>query len=126
MLQPIFHKINSSLLSNEFFRPSDLSGDEILLNIVVGCKVNSVEKIYLSYVRNANPNLLTPWGRTLLEKVRGPHLVKKIIRILWKSRFHYRADNNLPPVPILSQINPVHALSSLFKIHSNINSPIYT
>ena len=69
--------------------------------------------------------LHTPCCRVLFEKLTGSQLVKKFPEFYGNQTCHYRLYNFSPPVPILSQLNPVHTppTSHFLKIHLNIILP---
>jgi hypothetical protein len=64
---------------------------------------------------------LTPWSSVFPEKLRDHHRVKKFPTFYGAKKVYHRIHNSPPPVPILSQIDPVHVhLSHFSKIHFNI------
>jgi hypothetical protein len=60
---------------------------------------------------NQPTNQPTMWSRVLPEKLTQHFLIlSRYSPILSNQTVHRRVHNNPPPVPVLSQINPVHAL----------------
>jgi hypothetical protein len=54
----------------------------------------------------------------------GGTAIQELPSILWNSKVHYRVHENPPLVPIVSQINPDHTISSyISEIHFNIIHP---
>jgi hypothetical protein len=65
-------------------------------------------------------NEVGPWGRVLLEKLT---VCQETPHISWNPSIHYCVCKSLPPLPILSQINPIsppHTPNLSLKIHFSI------
>jgi hypothetical protein len=69
---------------------------------------------YLLYCTHLFTYLLTPWSRVLLEKPAGLQVVKKFPAFNADRRFIGAFTCPPPPVPILSQLDLVHTLTSHF------------
>ena len=84
---------------------------------IFSCQVDPERTYLLTY-------LLTLWSTVLLEKLTGFSANQEILRILWNPTVHHRSHKCPPPVPILSQLEPVHNPTSHFlKIHLNTILP---
>ena len=74
----------------------------------------SILSYLLTYSLEQSPSLEPNWFSASQE----------IPRILWNLKFHYRIYKCPPPVPIPSQLDPVHTpISHFLKIHLNIILP---
>jgi hypothetical protein len=58
----------------------------------------------------------TPWSSTLVTKQLVRSASQEIPRVLRYTKVHYRVHKSPPPVPILSQMNPIYILPPYFLI----------
>jgi hypothetical protein len=74
---------------------------------------NREKQVELEATVNIEKDYLTPWSR-VLEKLIVPSVSQEIPCLLWNLIVQYSLHECLPPVLILSQINPLHTLSPYF------------
>jgi len=82
--------------------------------VATGCFRNALLTYLLTYSKEQSPPREANWFSAS----------QKIPRISWNPKVRYRIHKCLLPVPILSQINPVHAQPPHFlNMHRNIILP---
>jgi hypothetical protein len=83
---------------------------------------------HANYILHSSPNwfdylitltyLLTPWSKSPSWEANQFSASQEIPRILWHPKVHYRIQKCPPPVPIPSQLDPVHTHTSSFLLPS--------
>jgi len=112
------HSVHVCYVSSPY-HPSWCDHSDIWLRANIKLLDVQLSLAFLHFLANTQPMEQSPsWEDNWFSAGQEPP------RILGNPKVHYCIQNNPPPVPILSQINSVHAHPTYFlKIHFNITLP---